>query len=98
MEKIMFAKPIPTTLGNIEDGGAPFLGTVLHPAMELISDFPQHIPAYRILIPIRTEETYHSLGLLERLDQTVEQNPIKATISETNVILVMLVESVHGKL
>jgi PadR family transcriptional regulator, regulatory protein PadR len=36
--------------------------------------------------------------LLERLDQTVEQNPIKATISKSNVIVVMLVESVHGKL
>jgi hypothetical protein len=66
--------------------------------MELISDFPQHIPAYRILIPIRTEETHHSLGLLERLDEAVEQNPIKAAISESNAILVMLVESVHGKL
>ena len=66
--------------------------------MELISDSPQHVAADRILIPIRTEETHHSLGLLERLDQTVEQNAIKATISESNVIVVMLVESVHGKL
>jgi hypothetical protein len=32
------------------------------------------------------------------LDKTVEQNPIKAAISESNVIVVMLVESVHGKL
>jgi hypothetical protein len=29
--------------------------------MELISDFPQQIPAYRILIAIRTEKTHHSL-------------------------------------
>jgi len=66
--------------------------------MELISDSPQHVAADRILIPIRTEETHHSLGLLERLDKTVEQNPIKAAISESNVIVVMLVESVHGTL
>jgi hypothetical protein len=38
------------------------------------------------------------LGLLVRLDEAVEQNPIKAAISESNAILVMLVESVHGKL
>jgi hypothetical protein len=66
--------------------------------MELISDFPQHIPAHRILIPILAEETHDSLGLLERLDEAVEQDPIKAAISESNAILVMLVESVHGKL
>ena len=66
--------------------------------MELISDSPQHVAADRILIPIRTEETHHSLGLLERLDEAVEQNPIQAAISESNAILGMLVESVHGKL
>jgi hypothetical protein len=66
--------------------------------MKLISDLPQYIPAYRILIAIGTEEPHDSLGLLERLDQPVEQNPIEAAISESNAILVMLVESVHGKL
>ena len=71
---------------------------MLHPIMELIGDLPQHIPAHRILIPIRAEETHDALGLLERLDEAVEENPIKAAISESNAILVMLVESVHGKL
>ena len=66
--------------------------------MELIGDLPQHIPAHRILISVLAEETYDSLGLLERLDEAVEQNPIKAAISESNAILVMLVESVHGQL
>jgi hypothetical protein len=66
--------------------------------VELISDLPQHIPAHRILISISAEETHDPLGLLERLDQAVQQNPIKAAISESNVILVMLVESVHGEL
>jgi len=38
-----------------------------HPVMELISDSPQHVAADRILIPIRIEETHHSLGLLDRV-------------------------------
>jgi hypothetical protein len=66
--------------------------------MELIGDLPQHIPAHRILIPVRAEETHDSLGLLERLDATVEQNPIKTAISESDAMLMMLAESVHGKL
>jgi hypothetical protein len=93
MAKVRFDKLIATTFGSIEHGGTPFLGTILHPIVELISDLPQHIPAYRILIPIHGEETHDSLGLLERLDEAVEQNPIKARISESNAILVMLLES-----
>jgi len=66
--------------------------------MELISDLPQRIPAHGVLIPISARETHDPLGLLERLDDAVEQNPVKAAISESNAILVVLVESVHGKL
>ena len=98
MAKVGFDKLVATTFGSIEDGGTPFLGTILHPIMELIGDLPQHIPAYRILISIGAEETHDSLGLLKRLDEAVEQNPIKAAISESNAILVMLVESVHSQL
>ncbi len=87
LAKVRFDKLIPTTFGCFQDGGAPFLGTILHPIVELISDLPQHIPAHRILIPIGAEETHDSLGLLERLDEAVEQNPVKAAISESNAIL-----------
>ena len=50
------------------------------------------------MIPIGAEESDHAFGLLEGLDEPVEQNPVKAAIPETNAILVMLVESVHGEL
>jgi hypothetical protein len=66
--------------------------------VELIRDFSQHIPAHRVLISIGAEESDYPLGLLERLNDAVEQNPIKAAISESNAILVMLEECVHGKL
>lgn len=54
--------------------------------------------AHRILLSIRSEEPYDTLRLLERLDQPVDQDPIEAPIGETNAILVMLVEGVHGSL
>src|SRR5271157_1078492 len=63
--KVRFNKLIPTTLGSFQDGGTPFLGTILYPIVELISDLPQHIPAHRILIPISAEETHDPLGLLK---------------------------------
>src|SRR5271166_1269251 len=96
--KVRLNKLIATTFGGFQDGGTPFLGTILYPMVELISDLPQHIPAHWILIPISAEETHHPLGLLEGLDEAVEQNAVKAAISESNAILVVLVESVHGEL
>jgi hypothetical protein len=37
----------------------------------------------------------HPLRPLERLDQSVQQDPIEATTVETNVVLVVLVKRVH---
>src|SRR5271167_4955764 len=96
--KVKFNKLIATTLGSLQDGGTPLLGTILYPMVELISDLPQHIPAHWVLISISAEETHDPLGLLKRLDETVEQNAVKTAISESNAILVVLVESVHGEL
>ena len=39
-----------------------------------------------------------SLRLLKRLDQPVEKNSVEAAIAETDAVLVMLVERVHGRL
>src|SRR5207249_5176839 len=38
------------------------------------------------------------LGLLKRLNQTVEQNAIEAPVRQTNAMVVMLGEGVHGGL
>jgi hypothetical protein len=91
-------KVVASTCGSFQDGGLPFLGTILHPVVELVSNFPQQIPADTVLISIGAEESDHPLGLLERLNDAVEQNPIEAAIPESNAILVMLVESVHSQL
>ena len=98
MTKVGLDKVVASTFGSFQDRGIPFLGTILHPVVELLSDFPQHIPAHRVLISIGAEESDYPLGLLERLNDAVEQNPIKAAISEPNAGLVMLEECVHGKL
>jgi hypothetical protein len=49
-------------------------------------------------VPIGTEKTHHSLGLLERLDKAVEQNSVKTPIAEADAVPVMFVERVHGRL
>jgi hypothetical protein len=49
-------------------------------------------------VPIGTEKTHHSFGLLERLDKAVEQNSVKTPIAEADAVLVMFVERVHGRL
>jgi four helix bundle protein len=46
----------------------------------------------------QVEEANHSLGLLEWLDQAVPQDAIQASITESDVILVMFVRGVHGDL
>ena len=46
---------------------------------------------------IGSEKPHHSLGLLERLDKAVEQNPVKTLIAEANAVLVMFVERIHDR-
>jgi hypothetical protein len=47
---------------------------------------------------IGVEEPDYALGLLKRLDQAIQKNTVEAPIAESNVILVMVVEGVHGYL
>ena len=98
MAKVRLDKVIATTFGSFQDGGIPFLGSVLYRILKLFGDVPQQVPTHGVLIPIGAEESNHALGLLKGLYETVQQNSVEAAISESNAILVMLVESVHGKL
>jgi hypothetical protein len=50
------------------------------------------------MIAIGVEEPDDALGLLEGLDETVEQNAIEAPVPESNAIVVVPVERVHGAL
>jgi hypothetical protein len=57
----------------------------------------QNAATHRVEVSVAIEKPDHSLGLLKRLDQSVEQNSVEAAIVKTNAILVVLVEGVHGK-
>jgi hypothetical protein len=76
----------------------PLLRTVGYPVPELIRDAAQQVTGHSLPLAIVVEETDHSFGLLERLDQTVQRHPVKATIVESDTILVMLEEGIHGNL
>ena len=54
------------------------------PVLELLSDSAQDVAADRIDFPISVEEADHTLGLLEWLDQSIQEQPIEAPISERN--------------
>ena len=91
-------KFIASTLWCLDDRGVPLVGLFLHPDLKLVGRPPQHVSADRIEVPISIEKPDHSLGLLKRLDQPVEENPVKASIPETDTVLVMLVEGIHRRL
>src|SRR6516225_3352031 len=91
-------KIIAATLWSLDDRGVPLVGLSLHPDLKLVGGATQHVSADRIEVPIGIEEPDHSLGLLKRLDQPIEEYPIKASIAEPNAVLVMFVEGVHGRL
>ncbi len=59
---------------------------------------PDTTAANRIQLAIGAEEPDDTFGLLEGLDQTVQEHAVEATIVESDVILVMLQEGVHSHL
>ena len=70
-----------------ENRCVPFFRTVHSPVLELAGDLAQYIPAHRILLAIRVEETDHALLLLKRLNETVQQKPVETPITESDTIL-----------
>jgi hypothetical protein len=66
--------------------------------LELVGDLGQHIPADGEFLPVGREEADGSFRLLKRLNQTIQQNSVEATIVEPDAILVMFVKGVHGNL
>jgi hypothetical protein len=55
--------------------------------VKLIGDFPQDFPGDTLSLTVGVEETRYTLRLLERLDQTVEQQPVKTPILELDAFL-----------
>jgi len=81
---------------SLNDWRAPLDRTILDPTLELLGDAPQQIAAHRVLLAVRAKKTDDPLGLLERLDQSVEQDAIEAPIAKADAVVVMLEKGVHG--
>ena len=95
MPKVRIDKVITPSIGRIEDRHAPFLATVLYPVLKLLSDIAQELASNPLALAIGIKETDHPLGLLERLDQYVQEDPIKTTVGKIDAILMTLAEGVH---
>jgi len=87
---------IARAVGRFENRSAPLLGPVLQPILELVGDVCEGLPGDPFSFAVHVEEAEHPLGLLERLDQAVEQETIKTPVSELDVMLMVLNEGVHG--
>ena len=81
---------------SFDDWRVPLERAVLDPALELLGNPPQQIAAHRVLLAVGAKETDPPLRLLERLNQSVEQDAIKAPVAKADAVLVMLEEGVHG--
>ena len=89
---------VTATLGRLQNRRVPLLGTVGHPVLVLVGNFVEKIACDTLSLPVGVEEADHSFGLLKRLDQSVQKQPIETTIGEANAMLVMLEEGVHENL
>ena len=97
VDEIRVEEFVPAAFGRFYDRRAPLLGSVGHPMLVLLGDVAEFILGYPLPIAIRVEEPNHSLGLLEWLDQAVQQQPIEAPVMEPDAMLMMFEKSVHGR-
>jgi hypothetical protein len=86
------------SLGSFQNVCTPPFRAVLDPILKLPRDVAQNVAADGVQLAIGVEEPDYTLGLLKGLDQAVQENTIEAPIAESDVILVMVVEGVHGYL
>src|SRR5262252_1014215 len=93
--KVRSNKVITPSLGRIHNGHAPFLATVFEPVLELLSNITQEIASNAQALAVGIKETDHSFGLLKRLNQSVQKNPIKTTVGKFDATLMMFAEGVH---
>jgi hypothetical protein len=69
--KVGIDKFIGPALRSIQDRDAPLLATVLEPVLKLLGDIAQTVASHPLGITIGIKEADYSLGLLERLNQSV---------------------------
>ncbi len=98
VDEVVPAAVIIISVWRFQYRSAPFLGAVLHKVLELVGNTGQKLPGNPLSFTVGIEKPQHSLWLLERLDQSVQQDSIEASIAELNAIPMVLEEGVHGNL
>jgi hypothetical protein len=93
--KVGIDKVVAPSGRRIYNRGTPFLATILDPVLELLSNIAQNMTSNPLGLPIGVKEADYPLGLLKRLNQSVQKNPIKTTIGKFDAILMVLAEGVH---
>src|SRR5260370_42147478 len=88
---------VTATLGRLQYRRVPLLGTVGHPVLVLVGNFVEKIACHPLSLAVGVEEADDALGLLKRLDQSVQKQPLETIIGEPSAMLVMLEKGVHGK-
>jgi len=89
---------IARAIGGFENRCTPFLRTILQPILKLVGALGQGLSGHPLSCALGVEEPEHALGWLERLNQAVEQQPVKAAVGELDAMLRVRDEGVHGAL
>ena len=61
---------------RIQNRRAPSLAAVLDPVLELLGDITEALASNSLSVAIGIKEADHSLGLLERLNQSVQKDSV----------------------
>jgi hypothetical protein len=96
--KVGLDEVVAPALGSFQNRCTPTFRAILEPVLKLPSDVAQNVPADGVQLGIGVEEPDYPLRLLKGLGQAVQENTIEAPITKTDVIVVMVVEGVHGYL
>jgi hypothetical protein len=85
------------TIRRVHDRNIALGRSFRHPALKFVSDAAQSVPRHRVELAVRIEEPDHPLRLLERLNQSIQQNAIEAAIVPIYAVPVVLVKGVHDR-
>jgi hypothetical protein len=94
--KVRLDELVAAAFRRFEDGSTPLLGPVLHPIPELIGNVSENLATDRELIPVKAEEPDYSLGLLEWLQQPIQQDAVETPIARPDAMLMVLAEGVNA--
>jgi hypothetical protein len=83
---------VAAALRRLHDRDIALDGPLLHPVLKLIGNLAQGGPRHWIELAIRIEEADDPLGLLEWLNQPVQQNAVETPVMPADAVLVMLVK------